>query len=169
MIDFIPTNEADDTKQETAENDPNRQAGVKLSDITLKVMKSLKDILPYLDKNLEVSNLIYAAGGIGGSAWELIRERHRGANIAVSSVDYEHGEVNDANMARFDDCEKRLCDSASWIIIDMRDVTMGDDLPAADKKIAIDKMKQLEALLKSAGYTEWNKIWNIPALPMKKR
>lgn len=147
--------------------DEAREEGRKLSELTLKVMDTLRSILPYLDTNLELANLIYSSGAINGNAWELIKDRHKGANIAVSSIDFEHGEINDPNLSKFDDCEKRLCSSACWVIIDIRDV-IGDGLTGADKDDATAKMNQLITLLRSAGYTATDRNWNIPSLPIKR-
>ncbi len=173
MIEFTTTNEDDKVEKiiennQAQEDDSNREVGRKISDLTLKVMQMLKELLPFLDANLSFANAIYAARAMDANQWGLIRERHKGANIAVSSVDFEHGEINDPNMVHLEDCEKRLCDSACWSILDLRDVII-DGLTEDEKKIATKKMTELVNLLIKAGYTEVNRVWNIPALPIKKR
>lgn len=180
MIDFTATNEDDNTKTSAQEDESTRERGRRIGDMTLRIMDTLRELLPYLDDGVELMGQAHHFGAIPTNDWLLISDRHKGANVAVSAIDFKHSEITDANMARMDDFERRLMDIACWSIVDLRDLILDypklkaagvniEGLTPDRKKKALEKSKQLQDLLIKAGYTEVDKIWNKPALPLKKR
>lgn len=166
---FKPTNEDDKKSNSPQPPQAQREAGRKLTAPTLKVMETLKALLPALDTNLFIANEIYAAKALTSHNWNLLNERLGGANVAVSSIDFEHGEINDPNLSKAPDCETRLTHAACWTLIDLQDLTAGDDLKGADKTKVVSQMNQLVAALSAAGYTVNKDAARMSTMPMIKK
>lgn len=124
-------------------------------------MDRLKNILPYLDANLEIATIILNQNKMLAADYNLILQRNRDANLAVSAIDFDSGSLADTSLAKIANYEKRLTDIAAWCIIDLRDhITM--DLKGEEQSKASNLMQELIEILQYAGYTKIHPMFKIP-------